>query len=383
MPLNKLNLFNNLDISEKQFLQEYWHKKPLLLSKAIDVSKLNVFPDKGQLQKLSCQESIQSRIVIKTSDSEYDVEYGPFEENDYNEINQYCWNLLVSDIDKWLPKSRNILKYFQFIRNLVFDDIMLSCGSKGGTVGPHLDQYDVFLLQVEGQREWSFNHNKTTNPQLMKGQPLQLVSDFNADIKHVLNPGDVLYLPPSVAHYGIAIDDKCITCSIGLRTPSHAELLTSFVDNLSQNISENNRFEEPEFNFHPSVGELTENDLTQISTVLVNNLKIEKNILLTWFGKYITEYRSLFHEFNDSQEVSDLINIEKLEPSSFTKSCYYKREKEAVLFVNGQQFFCSLNLAKLICDNKLITAASINILPADDKQVIETLYEDGSLISCH
>ena len=156
MPLNKLSLFNNSEVSEEQFLREYWHKKPLLIRHAINQQDLKILPDKSQLQQLSCQEDIQSRIVFKNDAKDYSIEYGPFIKNDFNEIDEDCWNLLVSDIDKWCPESQNILKSFQFIRNWLFDDMMLSCGNLDGTVGPHTDNYDVFLLQSSGQRRWQY-----------------------------------------------------------------------------------------------------------------------------------------------------------------------------------------------------------------------------------
>jgi len=293
MPLNKLNLFKNSSVDKGEFLKNYWHKKPLLIRNAINESDLSILPNKSLLQQLSQHEDIQSRIAIKNNENDYTVEYGPFELSDFEQLENCRWNLLVSDIDKWHPISTNILKYFNFIRNWIFDDIMLSCGSRDGTVGPHTDHYDVFLIQVSGQRQWSFTHNKILNPELMPDQALKLMSDFNPDETIQLNPGDVLYLPPEVGHYGIASNDECVTCSIGMRTPSHAELLTSFVDCIAQKQSSNDRFEEPLFSIEPKKGEITAQDINRISSILKNKLESNNANISQWFGKYITEYRSL------------------------------------------------------------------------------------------
>ncbi len=385
--LNKLNLFKNSAITQEQFLKEYWHKKPLLIKDAIAPNELSILPNKGKIQQLSCDENIQSRIVFKNPENpknpenQYDVEYGPFIENDFDELDQECWNLLVSDVDKWQPKSREILKYFNFIRNWIFDDIMLSCGSLGGTVGPHTDHYDVFLIQVYGQRKWGFTQEKIFNPDLMPEQALKLMSQFKADESHILNPGDVLYLPPEVAHYGIATSKNCVTCSIGMRTPSHSELLTSFVDHIAQNISDNHRFEEPQFNHQPNIGEITQEDISNIFNILQTKLKPNSNTISEWFGKYITEYRSLFFEFNQYQELKDLDYKQDLSLSPFSKSSYIKQQQSVLLFVNGQTYQSSTGLAEMVCNDKIISKESLVKLNSSDKNIIESLFENGSLMS--
>jgi len=380
MPLNKLNLFKNSQITQEQFLKEYWHKKPLLIRNGINNADLSVLPNKTQLQQLSCREDIQSRIVFKQSETEYDVEYGPFIENDFEGIDQDCWNLLVSDIDKWLPKSRNILAYFNFIRNWIFDDIMVSCGSTNGTVGPHTDHYDVFLIQVHGQREWSYTTDKIYNPELMPEQALKLMSNFKADKAFILNPGDILYLPPEVAHYGIAKSEDCVTCSVGMRTPSHSELLTSYTDYIAQNLSDNDRFKEPVFEKQPEIGEVTESDLNNISKILIQGLAIENISLPNWYGKYITEYRSLFYEFNNDQDINELNNEKELILSPFSKSCYFNENNSTQLYVNGQEYLTSLSLAKMICNEKTLPSEGFAKSSEVDKKIIHELFENGSLI---
>lgn len=380
MPLNKLNLFKNTNITQTEFLGQYWHKKPLLMKNAIHIDELKILPNKSKLLQLSCHEDIQSRIVFKQSDDVYTVEFGPFIENDFDDFDQDTWNLLVSDVDKWQPKSRKILDYFNFVRNWIFDDIMLSCGSNGGTVGPHTDHYDVFLIQVAGQREWSFSKNKIFNPDLKPEIALKLMSNFKADKIHTLNPGDVLYLPPEVAHYGIAKSDDCVTCSIGIRTPSHSELMTSFIDYIAQNKSADYRFEEPQFLKQPEIGEITEKDISNISQILTENLTPQSLSITDWFGKYITEYRSLFFEFNQYQESSDLNLQQDLILSAFSKSCYFNKNNNADLFVNGQQFDSSLSLAQSICNEKIISHNVYKSLTDSDMDIIKALFENGSLI---
>ncbi len=380
MPLNKPNLFSRATISQVEFLNKYWHKLPYLFKNAVNLDDLHCLPNKTKLIQLSCQEDIQSRIVFKHSETDYTVEFGPFIENDYEDLDQDTWNLLVSDVDKWQPQSRDILHYFNFIRNWIFDDIMVSCGTKGGTVGPHTDHYDVFLIQVEGQRQWSYGSDKIYDPDTIADIDLKLMSHFEADEIHTLNPGDVLYIPPEVAHYGIAQSDDCVTCSIGMRTPSHSELMTSYADYLAQQKSDNSRFEEPQFDKHPQLGEITNKDLENISNILSENLKTKENSLSAWFGKYITEYRSLFFEFNQYQELKNLSLQHELKISPFSKACYFNHKDNVDLFVNGSKYQSSLLLAQSICDDKIVSHEIYDSLTDSDMDVINALFENGSLV---
>ncbi len=382
MPLNKPNLFNNCQLDKQQFLQNYWHKSPLLLKKAVALADLTILPNKQQLQKLSCDEDIQSRLVIKNNDSDYAVEYGPFSDTDWQNLQHCTWNLLVSDIDKWYPSSQKILHYFDFIRNWIFDDIMLSCGSVGGTVGPHTDHYDVFLLQVSGQRRWDFSQQKILNPPLLPAQSLKLMKNFQADNSFILEAGDVLYLPPEIAHYGIAQSDDCVTCSIGIRLPSHAELLSAFVDDLAQKQSDNNRLTEPQFTQQPQTGEITNADISQIQHILKQKLQFKPAELRKFFGQYITEYRNLFYEFNQTQDRKDLKSTQTLILSPFAKTCFFNnKDGTAELFVNGQNFITSLNFAQIICNDKRIEQNNRQLLNQQDKDILHQLYQDGSIIN--
>ncbi len=376
MLVNKPSLFKPSTLSKEKFLKEYWHKKPFLFKKIFTSEQLSFLPNKEKLIKMSCHPDIQSRIVTKNSETEYDVEIGPFEKEDFTALNDFTWNLLVSDVDKWQPESQKLLKYFDFIRNWIFDDIMISTGSIGGTVGPHTDHYDVFLIQVTGQRQWMFGHNKIYDPKLLSDVELKLLQQFNADEDDTLNPGDVLYLPPEVAHYGIAASDDCVTCSIGMRTPSVAELLTDFIDNTAQNLSENNRFEEPEFNQPPAIGEMTQQDVEKVKKILVDN--IDTNSITEWLGKYLSSYRNIFHEFNKTNPAANIDSIKGLYLNSFTKACYFS-DKETTLFINGDSYPCSSKLAQLLCNDKQILASDLQEFTAEDKDLVKQLYHNGVL----
>jgi len=217
---------------------------------------------------------------------------------------------------------------------------------------------------------------------LMPEQALKLMSNFKADESFILNPGDVLYLPPEIAHYGIASSDDCVTCSVGVRLPSHGELLTSFVDNIAQKQSENYRLEEPSFIDQPNTGEITNADLNNISKILTDKLHISNYSIMDWFGTYITEYRSLFYEFNQEQNIIDLENDINLIPSPFSKTCYFNNHDEtANLFVNGQKFISSIKFAQILCDKKIISHQDQVNLVTSDKLILQNLYQQSALIN--
>jgi 50S ribosomal protein L16 3-hydroxylase len=208
---------------------------------------------------------------------------------------------------------------------------------------------------------------------------------FNADETFVLNPGDILYIPPEVAHYGIASTEDCVTCSIGIRMPSHSELLTSFVDQLAQNLSDNDRFEEPLFVKQPNTGEITDSDINNIKSILINQLDINKTPMIDWFGKYISEYRSIFYEFNQVQDKKLFEIYQKDEqfsliPSPYSKSCYFSQNQGAVLFINGEKYDATIKLAELICNDGLISSSEILKSNDKDQQIIEALFASGALI---
>lgn len=375
--MNKPNIFNQSTISEEQFLKQYWHKKPLLFKGVFNHNQLASLPNKNNLIDLSFQQDIQSRIVIKNSETDYEVEIGPFTQEDFDELNNYTWNLLVSDVDKWQPESRQILQYFNFIRNWIFDDIMISTGSIGGTVGPHTDHYDVFLIQVTGQRQWQFGHKKIFDPKLLSEVELKLIQKFEADESYTLNPGDVLYLPPEVAHYGIATSNDCVTCSIGMRTPSVAELLTNFIDNTAQELSENNRLEEPQFNQQPTIGEITSQDIDQVKKILIDN--IDTNNISQWLGKYLSSYRNIFHEFNQGNHPESLKANTDLRLNAFSKACYFTKKGLTTLFINGDCYQSSLDLAQLLCNHKTLSSHDISKLNSNDKTLVQDLFKNGTL----
>ncbi|WP_372932139.1 ribosomal protein uL16 3-hydroxylase [Shewanella putrefaciens] len=213
----------NLDIA--QFLSEYWQKKPLLIKKAFPQFEDPISAD--ELAGLACEEEISSRIVV-TKDNDWEVVQGPFE--DYDSYGETHWQLLVQAVNHWYPDSQPFVDAFRFLPDWRFDDLMASFATPSGGVGPHVDNYDVFIIQGEGERRWTVGDN--TPQQRRGGNPNSpLVEDFTPIIDAVLEKGDMLYIPPGFPHCGETLT-VAMSYSIGFRAPSQQELVNEVADYL-------------------------------------------------------------------------------------------------------------------------------------------------------
>ena len=220
-------LFVSSPIDAHTFLAEYWQQKPLVIRQALPGVEARI--DAEQLFKLAESEDVESRIVTQ-SNSSWRVIEGPFHPGVIN-ANEPGQSLLVQGVDLWSPPVAQLKEAFNFLPSWRIDDIMVSCASEDGGVGPHFDYYDVFLIQGEGKRRWELGGSCDEHTALIEGAPLKLLSDFKPIDEYILEPGDVLYVPPGIAHNGTAIGHS-ITLSVGFRSPTRAELFDDLATDL-------------------------------------------------------------------------------------------------------------------------------------------------------
>lgn len=258
-------------LSPEQFLQEYWQRKPLLIRQAIPDYQCPVDPN--DLAGLALEESVESRIIRNQSETgtPWPLSKGPFSEADFQALPAKDWTLLVQQLDALVPEINALKALFNFIPNWRIDDIMASFAPCGGSVGPHFDQYDVFLLQAEGERRWKVGQWCDASTELVEGTPLSILSDFETQEEWVLSPGDMLYLPPKLAHWGVAEND-CITLSVGFRAPSDHDLLGKFADFVMSSESAPNRFQDASPARQASSAELSEGSQTAFKNMLIEQL---------------------------------------------------------------------------------------------------------------
>ena len=211
------------DISAAEFLKKHWQREPLLVRGALADCAPPLTAE--ELAGLSLEAEIESRIVTgQGSAAAWELHNGPFSEQFFQQLPDSGWTLLVQAIDLWVPESAALLDCFDFLPRWRLDDIMASYAARGGSVGPHYDQYDVFLIQMEGQRLWKIGARCDAETPLLAETDLRIVADFETTQEWLLNPGDMLYLPPRLSHWGIAKTD-CMTFSVGFRSPTLADML--------------------------------------------------------------------------------------------------------------------------------------------------------------
>jgi 50S ribosomal protein L16 3-hydroxylase len=215
-------------LSPETFMRRHWQKKPLLIRGAMPDVLAPV--SRQALFELAGQETVSSRLVRHTPKKGWTLAQGPFAEAQWPAAGQPGWTLLVQGVDRQVPAAHALLSQFRFVPDARLDDLMVSWASDGGGVGPHFDSYDVFLLQVQGRRRWRIGRLK--EPRLLPDAPLKILSHFEAEEEWLLEPGDMLYLPPRWAHDGVAEGDDCMTCSIGFRAPAQDEFAREVLQRL-------------------------------------------------------------------------------------------------------------------------------------------------------
>ena len=214
----------NLNFGEAgadEFLQEYWQQKPLLIRQALPDYISPISPD--ELAGLALEEVVES-LLGGGGGNNWSLRHGPFTEQDFLDLPQQDWTLLVQAVDLWVPQVQQLLELFAFLPLWRLDDVMVSFACPGGSVGPHFDQYDVFLLQVAGTRRWQIGGQCDGSTPLKADCQIRMLESFSSREEWLLEPGDMLYLPPGIAHWGVA-ESECLTYSIGFRSPNIADLL--------------------------------------------------------------------------------------------------------------------------------------------------------------
>ena len=273
-------------MSPAQFLADYWQKRPLLIRGAIPNFSDLLTPD--ELAGLAMQEGVSARLVLERGGRRpWQLEHGPFTEERLTGLPKSHWSLLVSNVEHWLESGALILDQFSFVPHWRADDLMVSFAPTGGSVGPHVDSYDVFLLQGMGSRRWQIAEKGDRT--LLSGVDLKILKKFQPEAEWVLESGDMLYLPPGVAHYGVASAD-CLTYSVGFRAPGQRDLLEDFYNlpkNLMDLVTTDQMYSDPDLAPQSNPGEINQSALVRVEDILRAPLA-HKDLLGRWFGAHVT-----------------------------------------------------------------------------------------------
>jgi 50S ribosomal protein L16 3-hydroxylase len=268
----------------QQFLDEVWQRKAMLLKAALP--NFTSPMDGNELAGLACEEDIDSRIIIET-DAGWELRHGPFTAADFAQLPKEKWTLLVQSVDHYLPELAELLAEFRFIPRWRTEDIMVSYAVDGGNVGPHYDQYDVFLIQASGTRHWKIGGHCGPDTPLHPHPQLKLLKHFDCQAEHVLEAGDILYVPPGIAHWGVAQGDDCMTLSVGFRAPSEAELFSDFGDEVASQLDDSIRYRDPALFAASHPGEISTEIRQQVKALLLKQLDNDE-LIARWFGGMMT-----------------------------------------------------------------------------------------------
>ena len=279
-----------LGMSPARFLRDYWQKRPLLIRNAFPGFVSPIEPE--DLAGLACEEGVLARLIEhdKASDG-WKVRHGPFLEDDFPGLPDHDWTLLVQDVDKWDADVRALIPRFAFLPRWRIDDVMVSFAATGGSVGAHVDQYDVFLLQGMGHRRWQIDASPAPPLAFRDDAELRLLREFTPTHDWVLAPGDMLYLPPGVPHHGVA-EDACLTISLGMRAPSAAELLGDYADSLAAEAPDALRYTDPDLQPPADPFEIDDAAMHRVVHALRQLRMDDPDRFGDWFGGFITTYRS-------------------------------------------------------------------------------------------
>jgi 50S ribosomal protein L16 3-hydroxylase len=367
------------DLTTDQFLNEYWQKKPCLIRNAMPDFVPPI--DGDDLAGLACEEYAESRIVTGSyPDHNWQVHHGPFEEDIFSDLPESRWTLLVQDVEKHYPPLMDLLRQFDFLPSWRLDDLMVSYAVTGGSVGPHVDQYDVFLYQAQGQRLWQIAEEFDAT--LLDDCPLNVLETFQSGQDWILKPGDMLYLPPNIAHYGVALEEG-MTWSIGLRAPSAADLFVSMGEKLA-NAEIEARYTDPDLKSATRPGEIDQQAIKNLRELMIAELG-DPAAFNEFLGTFISRFRMAQEPVSPNPCLNAAGLLKKMQSGSklslnpWTRLAWIEFEGDALLFAAGTLLPCSLSTAMKICSSSEPELFS-NALDQRDLETVVALVNGGHLV---
>ena len=371
-------------LTAREFLRDYWQKKPLLVRHAIPDFESPISPD--ELAGLALEEEVESRLVIEHGERPWELQRGPFNEDTFQDLPERDWTLLIQAVDQFVPEVAELLEDFKFLPKWRIDDLMISFAAPGGGVGPHFDNYDVFLLQAHGHRRWQVGQMCDSDSPLLPHADLKILAEFEPTEEWVLEPGDMLYLPPCLAHNGIAEDD-CMTYSVGFRAPSAAEVLTHFTDFLGQFLPDEERYSDADIQPSEDPNQIQRDALERLKALLNEHMSDER-LLMTWFGQFMTEPK--YPELVAGIEIGEEDFLGALEDGAIiirnpsARMAWSEVGEDLVLFASGQSRLVTARLRellKLICSADALHVENLGAWLADDegRTLLWELVKQGSL----
>jgi 50S ribosomal protein L16 3-hydroxylase len=329
-------------LTRSEFMRQHWQKKPLLARTALPEYTNAVTRD--DLVALAGRSDVESRIIRQISGC-WKVQHGPFKRSAIARLPRSGWTLLVQSVDQVLPQAARLLREFAFIPYARLDDVMVSYAAPGGGVGPHFDSYDVFLVQGQGARRWQVSHQRDL--ELVDDSPVKILRNFRPQREWVLEPGDLLYLPPAWAHNGVSIGD-CITYSIGFRAPSAHELGSRFLEFLQDRMALRGMYADPDLKATRTPGTIPPAMITRTSSML-QQLRWSETDVVEFVGRDLTEPKMqvVFDRPSRTftpEDFAKRATRKGLKLNLRTRMLTYGRR----IFINGESYSCGPASARLL-----------------------------------
>ncbi len=356
-------------LSPEVFMKRYWQKKPLLIRQAVPGVKPPI--GRAALFDLAGQDEVESRLIAQTPKG-WAMRHGPLARRALPPLAQSQWTLLVQGLDVHVPAAHDLLQQFRFVPDARLDDLMISYATDGGGVGPHYDSYDVFLLQVHGQRRWRIGRLKDDT--LVPGMPLKILQNFECEQEWVLEPGDMLYLPPRWAHDGIA-QGECMTCSIGFRVPEAHGLASELLIRVAEGLESDKRvlYRDPDQEATLQPGRMPAS-LQAFAAEAVAKVLKDPQQLLAALGEVMTEPKpKVWFEQGDVLPPGCGVRLD-----AATRMMYDDKR----VYVNGESWRAAGADAKVLrrlADERRLPAAVLAVASDEVRELLDQFAEDGWL----
>jgi 50S ribosomal protein L16 3-hydroxylase len=330
------------------FYSRYWQREPLLIRQAIGDFQSPVTGD--DLAGLACMDEVESRIIIEQGCAvPWEVRHGPFDEDEFSSLPDTHWTLLVQAVDHWDDEVAALRRLFPNIANWRLDDVMVSYAAAKGSVGPHFDSYDVFLLQGFGQRRWRLGGRVDSDTPLRQHPEMRLLKTFSETHDYLLEPGDALYVPPNVAHWGIA-ETECVTYSIGFRAPSLSDVLEGSAAAIASELPPDLRYTDQlsDLTATPHPGEITADVVARLHELVLEYSTQEA--VAEWFGSFSTErkYPADPEQLTNREIDENIQGGQSCRARNDSRFAFLSRESGIDLFADGARFECPHEAAEFI-----------------------------------
>jgi 50S ribosomal protein L16 3-hydroxylase len=359
-------------LSPQQFMRRHWQKKPLLIRQAVPGVKPPI--DRAALFALAGRDDVESRLIVQDqATDDWRLRHGPIARRSLPKLDQPGWTLLVQGLDLHVPAAHALLSQFGFVPQARVDDLMISYASDGGGVGPHYDSYDVFLLQVQGRRRWRVGPLKDAS--LRSDVPLKVLSNFEPQEEWLLEPGDMLYLPPMWGHDGVA-EGECMTCSIGFRAPEATEITREVLGRCAEALepaAKPRLYKDPQQPATDQPGRIPA-ELQQFALDAVQRFLSDPQQIQAALGEALTELKPRVW-FDIGEPLPDGVGVVL---DARTRMAYDDKR----IFANGESWLAAgadARLMRLLADRRQLDASLVAKASAEARELLDQWAEDGWL----